>query len=87
MACKMCDNAVTNPELTRDNDLSYICVGNFDNNHRMMMKTGDGKPTELLIEKHTTGGWVLIGYYRPKHCPECGRELIENQRRTHDGKS
>lgn len=78
--CYICDNAHTNPELHKDNDLSYISIGDFARGYRMLLRSGDGRPTEVLVEKwHEKAGWSLIGRYRPKYCPNCGRELIENR--------
>ncbi len=78
-ACRMCGNASTDPELRSDNDLCYIGVGTFDKNRRMLFRTGDGRPTELLVEEWQVDQWRLIGYYRPLYCPNCGRRLIENE--------
>lgn len=78
-ACRMCDNAFTNPELNGDNDLSYFSIGECGDGYRMMLRSGDGRPVEILVEKwDDRTGWHKIGYYRPKYCPNCGRELKEN---------
>lgn len=85
MACRMCDNAHTNPELHSDNDLSYISIGRGDNSHRMFIRSGDDRPTEILFEElYDNAGWELVGYYQPKYCPNCGRELMENQKKRSD---
>lgn len=80
-ACGMCDNAYTNPELTHYNDLSCFSLGKFESGKRMMFRSGDHRPTELIIEELKEDRcWHLIGKYIPKCCPNCGRELIENRR-------
>lgn len=76
----MCDNAHTNPELDSDNDLSYSGVGEGDPRFRFMIRSGDSKPTVILFEEHhDASGWHLVGFYYPKYCPNCGRELFENK--------
>lgn len=87
MSCYMCNNANVDPELTHDNDLSYHSIGATDKEHRMMFRSGARRPTEIEIEKRVQRkdrAWDLIGFYRPKYCPECGRELIENKQREED---
>lgn len=78
-ACRMCDSAYTNQELNEDNDLSYIGIGEHDRGHRILFRSGAGRPVEILCEKwNEKSGWQTIGYYQPKYCPNCGRELKEN---------
>lgn len=78
-ACDMCVNAYIDPELSSDNDLSYFGIGSCSGWYRMLFRTGSGRPTEILVERHSYGkGWHTIGVYRPKFCPNCGRELREN---------
>lgn len=78
-ACRMCFNAHTDPELNSDNDLSYIGIGECEKGFRMLLRSGDGRPTAILVEKWFDGtGWMTIGYYQPQYCPNCGRELKEN---------
>ena len=81
-SCGMCTNATTDPELTPDNDLSYVGIGDCEDGHRLLFKSGDRTPTEIYLEKYfpDRGGWHIIGIYRPQYCPNCGRKLIENDR-------
>ena len=75
----MCVNAFIDPELNSDNDLSYIGIGKCERGYRMLLRSGSGRPVEILVEKwNDVEGWQTIGYYRPAHCPNCGRELKEN---------
>lgn len=83
MPCEFCDNATTNRELTFENDLSYRSIGMTDKNYSMLLKTGDNKPTQIIVQK-----WLekyqcntVIAKYTMQYCPECGRKLIENKRR------
>lgn len=77
--CHYCDNAMTVPELSSDEDLSYKSVGDCVNQVRILFRTGDRKPTALLFERWRENyGWETIGNYIPKFCPECGRKLFEN---------
>ena len=77
--CDFCNNAAIDPELTPDNDLSYVSVGKCLNQVRILFRSGDRKPTALLFEKWGENyGWTTIGDYIPKFCPECGRKLVEN---------
>ena len=75
--CGMCLNARVNDDLTDRNDLSYSGVGEFADGYRMFVASGGGKPLRLEIERLTERGWALIGYWYPKHCPNCGREIAE----------
>ena len=78
-ACGMCINEYTDPELNSDNDLSYISIREHEKGYRALLRSGDGRPTAILFEKWTDGaGWTTIGHYQPKYCPNCGRELKEN---------
>ncbi len=78
-ACYMCDNARVNPELSSDGDLSYISLGTFCASRRMFIRSGDDRPTEIVVEELSEGGWYTIGSYRPRYCPNWGRELVENR--------
>lgn len=77
--CGMCNNAFTDPELNSDNDLSYIGIGKCEKGFKMFLRSGDGRPTAILVEKwFDATGWRTIGDYQPKYCPNCGREPKEN---------
>lgn len=77
--CGMCVNAFTDPDLNSDNDLSYFTIGECEKGYRMLLRSGDGRPTTILVEKWIDGtGWITIGDYQPRYCPNCGRELKEN---------
>lgn len=78
-ACGMCVNAYVDPELDSDHDLSYFGIGSCAKPYRMLLRSGASRPTEILIERHFDDGWIPIGSYEPKYCPNCGRELIENR--------
>ena len=78
-ACGMCNNAFTAPDLNSDNDLSFFGIGECEKGYRLLLRSGDGRPTTILVEKWLDGtGWMTIGYYQPQYCPNCGRELREN---------
>lgn len=82
MACKMCDNAYTNPDLTSDNDLSYISVGDCADGYRILLRTGDARFTVLEFEgRGQDRCWCSLGHYRPNFCPNCGRRLRENEKK------
>lgn len=75
-ACEMCLDASIDPELNSDNDLSFIGIGECAKGYRMLLRSGDGKPVAILVERWSdTTGWQTIGCYQPKYCPNCGREL------------
>ena len=82
VGCFMCTNAHTDPDLTSNDDLSYITIGDSLPKKRMMFRTGDGRTTQIITEEfdEKSGCWQLVGFYRPKFCPNCGRELIENRK-------
>lgn len=79
--CGRCLNAYVDDELTPENDFSAFSLGTSENGHRMMIQTGNGRPTEVVSEvwNPTVKMWETTGYYYPKYCPECGRELFENE--------
>lgn len=81
-ACKFCNNVATDSELTENNDLSYTSLGVCEDGYCIFFKTGDGRPTEILFEdrKNLKTLTRCAAYYIPKFCPECGRELTENQK-------
>ena len=78
--CRVCCNATVEPELTSENDLSYIGVGRIADGYGMYIRSSYGKPTVLIISRWegNLAGNVDIGSYKMKFCPECGRKLIEN---------
>lgn len=79
-ACWFCDSAYTNPELQSDNDLSYMSIGECSRGYRLLFRSGSSRPTEILVEQwNEKAGWHSIGYYWPRYCPNCGRELKENK--------
>lgn len=81
MACMMCLNAHVDLELTSDNDLSFFGVGECEKPYRLMYRTGDARPTAILVEKWNAHRrlWEEIGFYYPKFCLNCGRRLMENE--------
>jgi hypothetical protein len=84
--CRFCLDASCDPEgeLTTENDYSSLPVGKVIRGYRMSIDVGCGKPLRIRIEhwnSHMQQN-VLVGCYRPKFCPECGRKLVEQQ---HDG--
>lgn len=79
-ACRFCINAYIDDELEDDKDLSYSSLGECESGYRIFFRTGDRRPTELLVQKyHKEVGWCSIGHYQPQYCPNCGRKLIENK--------
>ncbi len=80
-ACCMCDNTYTNLGLTSDNDFSSFSIGTYETDYRISLETGYSKPTTITVERHDASGWATIGYYRPRFCPNCGRELVENKKK------
>lgn len=77
--CHMCNNSKIDEELNDNNDYSACTIGIWnDDNLRMMLCSGGRKPTRIELEKWIDKiGWVTIGVYYPKYCPNCGREIIE----------
>lgn len=49
--CHVCCNAIVEPELTSDNDLSYTGVGQIAKGYGLHIRTGDGRPTALIVSK------------------------------------
>lgn len=85
--CDYCRNAYTCDELSHDNDLSYMGCGTTDRLIRMMFRSGDKRPTQLIVEQlcitginHQRLEWQLIAALTPNYCPFCGRPLFENMK-------
>lgn len=77
--CYLCDNARLNNGLEDYNDFSSSCIGSFSQDCRIMLTSGSGKPLRIEIARwcEEAERWVDIGFYYPKFCPECGREIWE----------
>lgn len=81
-ACAMCNNANTDSTLNENNDLSYIGVGKCLTNYSMFIRSGDNRPTAIVVQH-----WdellrqnVTICDFKLSYCPICGRKLFENLR-------
>lgn len=80
MVCYMCLNAYVDDELTCKNDFSSVGVGESCDDYRIFITTGWSKPTSIVFERYVEGyGWSSVLRYRPRYCPNCGRELFENK--------
>lgn len=78
-SCGMCVNAYIDPDLDNEHDLSFFVIGSCAKRYRILFRSGASRPTEILFERHHgSDGWHCFGVYRPKYCPNCGRELKEN---------
>jgi len=66
--------------LTSNNDLSYKSIGCTDQDHNMLIRSGGGKPTEIIVQQWNDMFQCneIVGVYKMKYCSECGRKLIEN---------
>ena len=86
-ACRFCNNAAADSELTKNNDLSYTALGVWEDGYCVFFKTGDGRPTEIIFEDRKNLKTVTrcAAYYIPQFCPECGRELTENRKWFENG--
>jgi len=80
-ACDMCYNAHVDSELTSDNDFSAHIIGECAEGYRILLKSGWVRPTAITFEKWEESGWMTIGFYRPRYCPNCGRRLFENEKK------
>lgn len=78
--CRFCLNAFVDKTLTPDNDLSYLSIGFCERGRSMCIRSGDGRPTLILVSEAVNGINVDVAVYKPKFCPECGRELLENKK-------
>lgn len=80
--CNMCFNATVDPRLRGKNDLHYHPLGFTEENYAIYFRSGDGQATEIIFEdKKTKSESHLVGRYEPRYCPNCGRELIENNKK------
>lgn len=74
--CWVCLDASLDPEL-EGCDLSYHGVGNAEQCHRIIIRSGAGKPMAIMFEEWSGKQWNAVGIYEPKFCPVCGRKLKE----------
>lgn len=72
--CKFCCNAYVEPALDTDNDLGYCSVGDSADGYSMFIRSGDGRPTAIVVSH----GSEDVIYYKMRYCPNCGRRLFEN---------
>lgn len=77
--CRYCLNSSCDDELRPWNDLSYHTLL-FTSDARILMRSGDGRPTVIMMDKFYKGTWHDFGYVDIKFCPFCGRELVENKK-------
>lgn len=75
--CRYCLTAAICDELTDENDLSFISIGEPVNS-TLYICSGDGKGVYLLFDSNDHKSGAI---YRPKFCPECGRRIFENKER------
>ena len=77
--CCMCDNARLNERLSDDNDYHCRAIGLMPNKARLMLVSGWGKPLRIEFDEYLSVDkmWHTHGWYFPKFCPECGREVKE----------
>ena len=73
--CEFCYNAYVEPDLDSDNELSYSPVGNPVDGYSMFIRSGDGRPTAIVVSH----GSENVIYYKMRYCPNCGRRLFENR--------
>ncbi len=79
--CDFCCNASVESDLTHENDLSFLSVGKSIKGHSMHFRSGDNKPTAIVVSECDDSFQLNIDVciYAPKYCPECGRRLFENK--------
>ncbi len=80
-ACHLCENACTNPELTSDIDLHFSTIGKCEPHYRILFETGRARPTVINFEVLKGDEMRMVGFYRPRFCPNCGRKLFENEKK------
>ena len=80
--CWYCDNAKLNEELTDSNDYHASVIGSYSRECRFTLCSGWGQPLRIEIDSWNEDKkyWQTIGRYYPKHCPECGRKIVEYKR-------
>lgn len=72
--CRFCFDATIEPDL-EGCDLSYHYVGESEQQKRIMIRSGNGKPVAIMFEELSGNQWHTVGIYEPKFCPMCGRPL------------
>jgi len=72
--CRFCFDATLEPDL-EGCDLSYHYVGESEQQKRIMIRSGNGKPMAIMFEELSGNQWHTVGIYEPKFCPMCGRPL------------
>ena len=73
--CNCCLDSNVLFELT-GKDLGYIDIATkCQENYRILMRSGDNKPTAIIFEVYTNEKWETVGFVNLYYCPICGRKL------------
>lgn len=88
MFCSYCFNATQCEDLDETNDFSSCGIGESDKNRKTWLMLDSSKVGGVCIEARQY--WAekdggdnrnhCVARYCPKHCPECGRLLKENEK-------
>ncbi len=80
ISCYMCNNAHTDSSLNSNNDLSYVSVGRCLRDYSMFIRFGDNRPTVIVFQhwSELLKSNVTVGEYVFSYCPNCGRNIFEN---------
>ena len=76
--CRFCFDATLEPDL-EGCDLSYHYVGESEQQKRIMIRSGNGKPMAIMFEELSGNQWHTVGIYEPKFCPMCGKHREGSQ--------
>jgi len=61
--------------------LSFSIIGECEPGYRILFEIGRANPTAINFEVWKADVWQTVGYYRLRFCPNCGRRLVENEKK------
>ena len=74
--CNCCLDKEVLIELT-GKDLGYVDIATkCQEDYRILMRSGDNKPTAIIFEVYKNKKWNTVGIVYPDYCPICGRKLV-----------
>ena len=81
--CDFCKNAFTDLRFDKENDLSYLSIGQCENGFSAFIRATSvyKPPIQILVQQYRNDlkHNVDIFCFTPAYCPMCGRKITENE--------